>query len=228
MLGIVGQPGAFADLVAVPVANLHPVPAAVGDEEAVFTEPLAAAFAVLDQVELGPNSEATVLGDGKLGLLIAQVLALSGASVLAVGKHREHLDILRDRGIDTVLLEDFDRRPRSLVVDATGSAAGFGLALEVTAPRGTLILKSTVAPDETKRQPIDLAPVVINEIRVVGSRCGPFAPALAALAAGQIEVRAMIAARFALDDAVAAMDHAARPGVLKVLLRFGDSGQAKS
>ncbi len=218
VLGIVNQDGAFAELVAVPATCLHQVPAALDDEEAVFAEPLAAAFAVLDQVELGQNDEALVLGDGKLGLLIAQVLALGGARVLAVGKHPEHLAILKQRGIDTVLLEDFDRRPRPLVVDATGAAAGFGLALEVTAPRGTLVLKSTVAQDRTAPQSIDLAPIVINEIRLLGSRCGVFAPALAALEAGQIEVRTMIAARFALDDGVEALECAAQSGALKVLL----------
>jgi threonine dehydrogenase-like Zn-dependent dehydrogenase len=209
--------GATAERVAVPVANLHEVPDALDDEQAVFIEPLAAAFEIPAQVRVERGVEAAVLGDGKLGLLVAQVLHASGARVTAVGKHDAHLAILRARGIDTVLLERWDRTPRDLVVDATGSQEGFALAVAATRPRGTLVLKSTVAD----RGSVDLAPLVINEITVVGSRCGPFAPAIAALAQGDVDVRPLIAARRSLEDAVDALALAREPGQLKVLLACG-------
>jgi threonine dehydrogenase-like Zn-dependent dehydrogenase len=188
----------------------------VADETAVFTEPLAAAFEIPTQVRIEPGTSAVVLGAGKLGLLIAQVLARAGARVLAVGKHDDALAILRRRGIDVVHLERWDRTPADLVVDATGSAAGFALAVGATRPRGTLVLKSTVA----ETSPLQLAPLVIDEITVVGSRCGPFEPALRALSAGDIDVHSLIAARHRLDDGVEALRHAAEPGVLKVLLEM--------
>ena len=143
VMGILGQDGAFAERVAVPRANLHEVPDAVNDERAVFIEPLAAAYEILEQV--APAQEALVLGDGKLGLLVAQVLQAAGARVTAVGKHDDHLAILRARGIATVLLDAWDRQKKPLVVDATGSRQGFSMAMAATAPRGTLVLKSTVA-----------------------------------------------------------------------------------
>jgi len=213
VMGILGSDGAFADKVAVPVANLHSVPDEVPDARAVFVEPLAAAFEIAEQIDLGEHREAVVFGDGKLGLLVAQVLAYFGLSVLAVGKHADHLAIL-ERGIATTLLEAWDRTPRHLVVEATGSDAGFALAVGATRPRGTLVLKSTVAGKTT----LDLAPLVINEITVVGSRCGPFEPALAALASDSIEVDAMVAARRPLSDGVAALELAGQRGCLKVLL----------
>jgi threonine dehydrogenase-like Zn-dependent dehydrogenase len=216
VMGIVGQDGAFAEQVVVPVANLHEVPDEIDDEQAVFTEPLAAAFEILEQIDLSPRSEALVLGDGKLGLLVAQVLALAGANVLLVGKHPAHLELARARGIGAVELDRWDRAPRDLVVDATGSAHGFNLALRATRPRGQLVLKSTVA----ERTPADLAHLVVQEITVVGSRCGPFAPAIAALRRGTVETRAMIHGRFALSDGVAAFARAREPGALKVLLRI--------
>ena len=202
--------------VTLPVANLHAVPDGVADDAAVFTEPLAAAFEIPAQVRIEPGMSAVVLGDGKLGLLVAQVLARAGARVLVVGKHDDHLALLRRRGIDTVSLEHWDRARADLVVEATGSAAGFALAIGATRPRGTVVAKSTVA----ETAPLNLAPLVIDEITVVGSRCGPFEPALQALAADDVDVRALIAARHPLRDAVEALRHAARPGVLKVLLEM--------
>jgi len=214
VMGILGADGAFAERVAVPVANLHAVPDTVPDEAAVFAEPLAAAFEILEQVHVQPGTECVVLGDGKLGLLVAQVLFQTGARVLAVGKHASKLRILARRGIDTVLLRDWNGAPADLVVEASGTAAGFATAVAATRPRGTVVLKSTVA----EGAPLNLAPVVINEIAVVGSRCGSFEPALRALASRSVDVRALVAARFPLRDGVTALRHAAAPGVLKVLL----------
>ena len=215
VLGILGQDGALAERVALPLANLHEVPDALSDEQAVFVEPLAAAFEIREQVAVAPGVGATVLGDGKLGLLIAQVLAMAGAKVLAVGHHESHLSLLRERGIDAVLEDDWDQRASELVIEATGSASGFAKAVGSTAPRGTLVLKSTVAA----RKALDLAPLVINEITVVGSRCGPFAPALGALVSGAIEVRPMIEATFALAEGAAALTKATERGALKVLVK---------
>jgi len=214
VMGILGADGAFAEYVAVPVGNLHGVPEHLPDDSAVFVEPLAAAFEMLAQVRVEPGLASVVLGDGKLGLLAAQVLAQAGARVLAVGKHDDKLAILRARGIETVRLESWDHARADLVVEATGTAAGFSMAVGATRPRGTLVLKSTIAAST----PLNLAPLVIDEITVVGSRCGPFEPAIAALAEGRVDVRSLIAARHGLRDGVEAFQHAAQPGVLKVLL----------
>jgi threonine dehydrogenase-like Zn-dependent dehydrogenase len=214
VMGIVGADGAFAEFVAIPVANLHEVPEGMADETAVFTEPLAAALEILEQVHVRPGTQATVLGDGKLGLLLVQVLDRAGARVLSVGKHDAKLDILRRSGIPTVLEKDWDRTPTELVVEATGSALGLEAAIAATRPRGTLVLKSTIAD----RVEIDLAPLVINEINVVGSRCGPFAAALRALDSKEIDVLSLIAARRPLAEAADALREAARPGMLKVLI----------
>jgi threonine dehydrogenase-like Zn-dependent dehydrogenase len=214
VMGILNADGAFAERVAVPVTNLHRVPDSVDDDAAVFVEPLAAAFEILEQVHVQPGTRCTVLGDGKLGLLVAQVLFQAGAQVLAVGRHADKLRILRTRGIATATADAWDRTPADLVVEATGSTAGFATAVEATQPRGTLVLKSTVA-DAAQ---LNLAPLVINEITVVGSRCGSFSPALRALETGSIDVRSLIAARRPLREAADALQLAATPGVLKVLL----------
>lgn len=216
VMGILDADGAFAERVAVPVANLHRVPDALADEAAVFAEPLAAAFEIREQVPVQPGERAVVIGDGKLGLLAAQVLHDSGARVLAVGRHPEKLAILEARGVETRDADAFspaaERAP--LVVDATGSAAGFPMAVAATRPRGTLVLKSTVA----ERPSLDLAPVVIHEIQVVGSRCGPFEPALRALAEERVAVAPLVTERFPLSRAGAALERAAEPGALKVLV----------
>ncbi len=214
VMGILDADGAFAEFVAVPVANLHPVADTVPDDAAVFTEPLAAAFEILEQVHVRPGTDSVVLGDGKLGLLVAQVLHQAGAHVLAVGKHEEKLDVLRRRGITTVTVQNWSGAAADLVVEASGSPAGFATAVKATRPRGTLILKSTCAVDAQ----VNLAPLVINEITVVGSRCGSFPPALRALTTGSIDVRPLISARLPLSEGVQALQRAALPGVLKVLL----------
>jgi len=215
VMGILNADGAFAEYVAVPLANLHRVSGAVDDEQAVFTEPLAAAFEILDQVSLAPGTDCVVLGDGKLGLLVAQVLFQAGVRVLAVGKHDDKLALLRRRGVETVLLSAWRRTPVDVVVEATGSAAGLSMAIAATKPRGTLVLKSTVAEVTT----LNLAPLVINEISVVGSRCGRFVPALRALETGSVDVAPLISAQLSLNHGVEALRRAAAPGTLKVLLR---------
>lgn len=214
VMGILGADGGFAEFVAVPVANLHRIPDAIPDRRAVFVEPLAAAFEILEQVAVEPGMSCTVLGDGKLGLLAAQVVAAAGAKVIAVGKHPAKLAILRARGIETVELRDWSATPTDMVVEATGTAEGFARAVAATRPRGTLVLKSTVADHHN----IDLAPLVINEISVVGSRCGPFPPAIRALESESIEVDALISAALPLAHGVEGFRRAAERGVVKVLL----------
>jgi threonine dehydrogenase-like Zn-dependent dehydrogenase len=220
-LGIVNRDGAFADYLTLPVKNLHPVPDTVSDEEAVFVEPLAANFEILEQVHVKPTERVIVLGDGKMGQLAAQVLTLSGCDVIMVGKHEEKLALVERRGIKTYLLKDVvgmlpdGGRRVDMVVECTGSAAGLDLAMRLVRPRGTIILKSTVADKSS----LHLAPIVIDEIRVQGSRCGPFEPVLRALSQHTIDVRPLISARNTLDDALAAFKYAGQKDVLKVLVR---------
>lgn len=221
-LGILNRDGAFAEYLTLPVANLHLVPDNVSDEEAVFVEPLAANFEMLEQVHLKPTDSVVVLGDGKMGQLAAQVLALSGCEVMMVGKHEEKLALAEKRGVHSYVLDDTtsftleNRRRVDVVVECSGSAQGLEMALRLVKPRGTIILKSTVADKST----LYLAPIVINEIRVQGSRCGPFAPAIRALSQKTVDIRPLISAHYSLDEGIGAFEHAARPGVLKVLLRI--------
>jgi threonine dehydrogenase-like Zn-dependent dehydrogenase len=216
-MGILGADGSFAEYVAVPAENLHLVPDSVADEAAVFTEPLAAAFEILEQIEPMPRDEVLVLGDGKLGLLCAQVLSLTGARVTVVGKHANKLAVLKKLGIQTVLLPDCMPRLADIVVEATGSISGLKMALALVRPRGTLVLKSTLAEEHT----LSLAPLVINEITVVGSRCGLFLPAIRALTEKSVTVTPFIDKVYPLAEAMEAVAHASRPGALKVLLRNG-------
>lgn len=219
-LGIVQRDGACAEYVTLPVENLHLVPDGVSDDEAIFVEPLAANFEIMEQVHLKPTDRVIVLGDGKMGQLAARVLALSGCEVTLVGKHPAKLLLVERLGIAVCLLDDVDeliqhgRRRVDMVVECTGSEQGLELALRLVRPRGTLVLKSTVAAKSN----IHLAPIVIDEIRVQGSRCGPFEPALRALARHQIDIRSLISGRYSLENALAAFDYAMQPGVLKVLV----------
>lgn len=215
VLGILGHDGAMAERVAVPTSNLHEIPDSLDDREAVFIEPLAAALRILEQLEVKADSRVAVLGDGKLGLLCAWVMREAGATVTWVGKHPEKLTMAGE-GIETRLLDRIDDLARrlDLVVDATGSPPGFALALGLVRPCGTVVLKTTVAA----AYEIDLAPVVIHEVRVVGSRCGPFAKAIAALESGRFDVRRLVGATFQLADAEEAFRVAAMPGARKVLL----------
>jgi threonine dehydrogenase-like Zn-dependent dehydrogenase len=215
VMGILKADGAFAEYVSVPVENLHIVPDHVGDEEAVFAEPLAAAFEILTQIQLDPGDEVLVLGDGKLGNLCAQVLHLTGARVTALGKHADKLALIKKAGVRTILLNDWQARLFDVVVEATGSASGLELALSAVRPRGTLVLKSTIAGNHQT----SLAPIVINEINVIGSRCGPFSDALDALAARQVSVTPLIERVYSLGDGVVAVTHAATPGARKILLQ---------
>ena len=215
VLGIRGRSGAFAERLSLPVANLHEVPEGVPDEVAVFTEPLAAALEIQQQVRIEPGLQAVVIGDGKLGQLVARSLALTGAELVVVGRHASKLALLEAAGLRTFAAADLPRRAADLVVECTGNAEGLSLALASVRPRGTIVLKSTYRGAAT----LNMSAVVVNEITLVGSRCGPFAPALELLASGRVDVRPLVQARYELAEGLAAFDHAARPGVLKVLLR---------
>jgi len=216
VMGILHADGSFAEYVSVPVSNLHPVPASVADEAAVFTEPLAAALEILEQVHVQPGADVVVLGDGKLGLLCAQVLHSTGARVCVVGKHPHKLRLLDQLGISTAVLSDWQPHPADVVVEATGSTTGLQLAMTILRPRGTLVLKSTVATAHA----LSLAPLVINEIVVIGSRCGRFPPALQALAHQRVAVAPLIDRIYPLAEGLAAVVHASRPGTLKILLHM--------
>ncbi|RLB49070.1 MAG: alcohol dehydrogenase [Deltaproteobacteria bacterium] len=215
VLGILGKDGCFAEHVTMPIGNLHPVPGGVSDEAAVFTEPLAAAFEILEQLDVPRGARVLVLGDGKLGLLISMVLAHSGVVPTHVGRHLDKLRILEGLGVETMLEAALGDRLFDVVVEATGSPAGLDLALDRVRPRGTVVLKSTFHGAVT----VDTAKVVIDELTILGSRCGPFAPALEALAAGTIDPTPLIAETYALSDAEAAIARAGSSGTLKVLLR---------
>lgn len=218
VLGIVKHPGAFAEYLTLPEENLRLVPSTISDEEAVFTEPIAAACEILDQVRFPRQAKVAVLGDGKLGLLIAQVLRLHGLQIHAYGRNPGKLATLAQLGIDThAIARENPRLPRAeynFVVDATGSAAGFASALVMVRPRGTLIMKSTVADKLT----VDSAHCIVNEITLLGSRCGRFEPALKLLRSKQLSLLPMIDARHVLSQAPAAFECARKHGVLKVLL----------
>ena len=215
VLGILNHDGAFADFVRLPAVNLHVVPKNVEDDQAVFVEPLAAAFQVLKQIKLDGRKWVTVLGDGRLGLLIAQVLRNAGCPVRVIGKHADKLALCEKWSIRSRPLEEIEpRHDQDVVVDCTGSAAGFELAMQMTRPRGTIVLKSTAAAGKA----LNLAPLVIDELNVIGSRCGPFREALRALSEKTVDVTSLIHRRMKLEQGIEAMTLAARPGVLKVLL----------
>ncbi|HEY3231618.1 MAG TPA: alcohol dehydrogenase catalytic domain-containing protein, partial [Roseiflexaceae bacterium] len=228
-LGIKGRDGAMAELFSLPVACLHAVPDDVPDTAAVFTEPLAAALEILEQSHLRPTDRVAIVGDGKLGLLCAQALRLPGCEVVVVGRHAERRELLHTQGIAMVSAESIrpgalvDRsRPPALpvawsqsfdvVVDCSGQPGGFALARRLVRPRGRLVLKSTFAGDST----LDLSALAVDEVRLIGSRCGPFAPALRLLARGLITTEPLIAGHFALRDGQNAFRAAA--GQLKILL----------
>jgi alcohol dehydrogenase len=213
VLGIVKHPGAFREFLTLPIHNLHRVPKSISTEHAVFIEPVAAACEILDQVKIPKGERVAVLGDGKLGLLIAQVLHAHGAKVHVFGRHREKLRLLG--GISTeVIPKKLPERAWPIVVDATGSTEGLRAAIAMCVPRGTVVMKSTVHGLVA----IDTAPAIVNEVTLVGSRCGRFEAALPLLSSGKVQVDGMISERFALDRAREAFASAATKGVLKVLL----------
>jgi threonine dehydrogenase-like Zn-dependent dehydrogenase len=220
VLGILGRDGSHAELLRLPLTNLLPVPDSVVDEHAVFAEPLAAACGIMERVKIKQTDHVAVIGDGKLGLLCAQAIALTGASVLLIGKHAEKLRIAERRGIETARMRTGFKRKREFdaVVEASGSPLAFAGALALLRPQGVLVLKSTFA-GTTNLGEIDQARLVVDEISIVGSRCGRFQPALDLLKKGAIDIDSLISEEYPLARGVYAMDRAGKQGVLKVLLR---------
>lgn len=218
VLGIVGRDGAFSEYCALPAANCHVVPDVVNDRAAVFVEPLAAAVHVLDAHPIEADTRVALLGTGRLGLLVAQVLALHTSGLDVIGRNPRTLELCREWGLRTISVEALEPRPEyEVVVDCTGSPEGLRLAQRVCRPLGTIVLKSTYAAAE----PVDLAPVVIHEMRVVGNRCGSFEKALPLLAEGRIRVDELISVVMPLTNGPAALAAAARPENIKVLLETG-------
>ncbi len=216
VLGIVNRNGAFAKYLSLPIENLHPVPDSISNDAATFIEPLAAALEILNQVQIAANHRVLVVGDGKLGLLVAQAIATTGCEVLAIGRHEAKLELLKDCGIQTGFATDIQARTFDVAVECTGNPEGFAIALDALKARGTLVLKSTYTGQLT----LDAARIVVDEIHLVGSRCGPFAPAIKLLEAGKISVLPMVQASFDLPDALAAFDRASQKGTLKVLINM--------
>lgn len=216
VLGILNKNGAFADYLTLPARNLHIVPDSISDEEAVFTEPLAAAFEILQQTHIKPGDRVCVIGDGRLGLLAAQVLSLAGCGLFVVGRHEKKLKILEGKGIETALESDFSEGEFDFVVDCAGSPSGMKLAMKIVKPRGTIVLKTTLAHWEG----LDLNFLVINEITLLGSRCGRFGPAIRALRMKTIDVRPLIEKTFSLEEGIEAFEYASRKGALKVLVKM--------
>ena len=216
VLGILNRDGAFAEFLTLPEENLHLAPASVRDDVAVFAEPVAAAFRITEQITINDGDRVVVLGDGKLGQLIAQVLWLSTKNLVCVGKHPWKLNLLKGLGIRTALVDEPVMRGADVVVEATGSHLGFARALELVRPEGTIILKTTVAHPTA----VELSSPVVNEVRILGSRCGPFRPALEALSLGNVGVQPLISEIFSINDADKAMVRAAEPDAMKVLLHM--------
>src|SRR5215204_1425083 len=216
VLGIHGRDGAHAEFLTLPTENLLEVPAGVADSQAVFVEPLAAAFGITEQVEIGEQTRVAVIGDGKLGILCAFALSLKSKNTVLIGKHRKNLSLAAKRDIETVLLEEAAKSNRSfdVVVEASGSESGFECALDLLKPRGKMVLKSTFQGKTN----LEMWRVVVDEITIVGSRCGRFAPALELLAKRRVTVEDLISEEFSLAEGVRAMNRAAEKGVLKVLL----------
>ena len=215
VLGIVKHAGAFAEYLILPENNLHAIPDEIASERAVFVEPLAAACEILDQVQIPRAAPVAVLGDGKLGLLIAQILRAHGVQVTLYGHHERKLEIARKIGVQTSAMEERPHATFPLVVECTGSSAGLAQAIAMVRARGTVAMKSTVHDSIA----MDVASVIVNEITLVGSRCGRFEPAIEMLRAKSVDVTQMLSAEYPLEQAPEAFHEAARPGVLKVLLR---------
>jgi threonine dehydrogenase-like Zn-dependent dehydrogenase len=215
VLGIINRDGTFADFTTLPIANLQPVPASVSDEMAVFTEPLAAALEIQEQVQVRPTDRVLLIGAGRLGQLVAQTLALTGCNLWVVARHKRQQELLQARGIRVISEEDVQPQRWDIVVEATGSPGGFSFARLALRPRGTLVLKSTYKGQMN----VNMSSIVVDEINIVGSRCGPFAPALRLMESRQVDPTILIDSEFELGDALKAFEHAQEPGVLKVLVK---------
>jgi threonine dehydrogenase-like Zn-dependent dehydrogenase len=214
VLGIVNRDGTFAEYTSLPAVNLHRVPDSVPDEMAVFTEPLAAALEIQDQVQVRPTDRVLLVGAGRLGQLIAQTLSLTGCNLRVVARHEHQQSLLHARGIRTITEEEIQPWRWDIVVEATGSPDGFSLARRAIRPRGTMVLKSTYKGEMS----VNFSSIVVDEINLIGSRCGPFEPALRLMEAGQVDPTVLIAAEFKLGQALKAFERAAETGVLKVLV----------
>lgn len=217
-LGIVGRDGAMAEFLSLPARNLFVVPPSLRDEEAVFTEPLAAAAHILEQTPINPADRVSIIGDGKLGLLVAQVMRSTGCQLLLIGKHANKLALAQQWGIETLLATeaaDLEAASQDCVIEATGSAGGFELALRLVRPQGRIIVKSTFAGGLH----LDMSRLVVNEVTLIGSRCGRFPRALELLASRQVDVTSLISEIIPLEHGLRAFELAQAPGVLKVLLR---------
>ena len=214
VLGITKRHGIFAEFTTLPLSNLHRVPVSVPDEMAVFTEPLAAALEIQEQVHIHPTDRVLVVGSGRLGQLIAQTLALTGCNLRMVARHAYQQKILIERGIEVISEEAVQPWRWDVVVEATGSPGGFSLARQAIRPRGTLVMKSTYKGEIS----VNFSSIVVDEVNIIGSRCGPLEPALRLMEKGQVDPRVLIAAEFRLGEALQAFEHAAQPGVLKVLV----------
>jgi threonine dehydrogenase-like Zn-dependent dehydrogenase len=215
VLGIIQREGVFAEYLSLPVANLHQVPASIPDEAAVFTEPLAAALEIQEQVPIHPSERVLVIGAGRLGQLVAQTLALTGCELKVVARHPHQKKLLGERGIHTLSEGDILDKKMDIVVEATGSEAGFHLARRAVRPRGVLVLKSTYKGEVQ----VNFSALVVDEITVVGSRCGPFPPALRLLEQQQVDPTPLIETCYPLREGQLAIEHAARPGAMKVLIK---------
>ena len=213
-LGINGHHGSFAEFLTLPVENLHPLPDSLTDEAAVFTEPLAAALEIQEQVHVQSSSKILLIGAGRLGQLIAQTLRLTGCDLEVAVRHQHQHDLLKTNGIKTLQVEEIRSAGYDLVVDATGSADGLELARKAVRPRGTILLKSTFRGNSQ----IDFSRLVVDEITIIGSRCGPFKLALRLLADQLVNPLSLIDHRFALKDGLQALEQAGKPGILKVVI----------
>jgi threonine dehydrogenase-like Zn-dependent dehydrogenase len=215
VLGIVNRDGTFAEYTQLPIANLHRIPASVPDEMAVFTEPLAAALEIQQQIQIKLTDRVLLVGAGRLGQLIAQSLALTGCDLRVVARHAHQQNLLMARGIKIIAEEEIQPWRWDVVVEATGSPGGFSLARKAIRPRGKLVMKSTYKGELS----VNFSSIVVDEINIIGSRCGPFEPALRLMESRQVDPTVLIAAEFKLEEALKAFERAAETGVLKVLVQ---------
>lgn len=214
VLGIVNRDGVFAEYTTLPIENLQRVPDSVSDEMAVFTEPLAAALEIQQQIQIKPTDRVLLVGAGRLGQLIAQTLALKGCDLHVVARHAQQQNLLTARGISVITEVEIQPRKWDIVVEATGSPDGFNLARKAIRPRGTLVLKSTYKGEMN----VNLSSIVVDEINLIGSRCGPFEPALRLMEKREVDPTVLITAEYSINDVIKGLTHAAQAGVLKVLI----------